>query len=119
MKRSPTHGLILLILLLAPAAHAEGWSLASPEAVLGGIPFTVTVDGPTDQFPVLLLAGALVDTVQASGDLADRRLDPGGILSLMALDGTVLATTEPRILPGWTAVLPPLLAIALHCVAQG
>lgn len=110
--------LLVLILLMAPFAQASDWSLEAPDAVLGGIPFTVSLDGDEAGFPVLLLTGAQVDTVQAPGEVNDRRLASGGTLQLTSMDGTVLATAEPRILPAWTAILPPLLAIALALLTR-
>jgi len=110
--------LLVLIMLMAPFAQAGDWSLEAPDAVLGGIPFTVSVDGDESGFPVLLLTDAQVDTVQVPGDVAHRRLESGGTMQLTTLDGTVLATAEPRILPAWTAILPPLLAIALALLTR-
>lgn len=100
-----------------PAAATE-WSLGVPEVVLAGVPFAVTVTGPAAAMPVVLVAPARRDTVAAGAAVGDLRLQPGQRLALYSGDGALLAEAAPRILPGWTAVVPPLLAIALAVLTR-
>ena len=109
--------LLLLILAAAPAGAGE-WTLDAPEVVLTGVPFTAVVTGDAHDFPVLLLAKAGADTVRGPGDVPGLRLASGQTLRLTSLAGRDLATTAPRVLPGWTAVIPPLLAIALALLTR-
>lgn len=104
--------------LLAPAATAAPWDLETPEVVLGGVPFAVEVTGPQAGFPVLLLAGAQHDTLRGPGTVAGVRLAAGQSLDLRDLDGATLAAAAPRVLSGWTAVIPPLLAILLALLTR-
>ena len=107
-----------LVLLSLGSARAAEWSLTAPSVVLEMIPFTVTVDGPEAGFPVLVSAGARVDTVAVAGSVVDLRLTAGEVIRLVAADRREIARSEPRILPGWTSVLPPLLAIVLALLTR-
>ena len=109
---------VLLALMLPVSALAAGsWSLTAPDVALRGIPVTATVDGPADGFPVLLTAGAGVDTVRAAGPV-QVTLGPGGDLTLRGPGGAALAKADCRVLPGWWSVVPPVLAIVLALVTR-
>lgn len=81
--------LVIGAVLLDPALADDGWSIGLPEVVLSGIPVEATVAGPPDEFPVVVTLG-----------------------------GDTLVEASPRVLPGWVAVLPPILAIALALVTR-
>ena len=105
--------LLGLALLATTGARADQWSLTAPAVVLEGIPFTVTVAGPDEGFPALVLTGANVDSALVAGPVSDLRLVSGEAIRLVTASNAEVARSEPRILPGWTSVLPPLLAIVL------
>lgn len=112
--------LLLVAALLAPAAAQTGdWTIDTPAVTLAGIPTEVSVHGPLSGFPVVLLTPAGRDT------LTDRdhatvtvSLHGGEALDLHTLDGQPLTSVQPRVLPGWVSILPPLLAIALALLTR-
>jgi len=113
-------GLVVGLLAAAgPAGAADApWSLDVPAVVLSGVPCEIAVSGPPAAFPVVIESAAWRDTLTGPGPAGPRRLARGDELRLVELDGTVLAAARPRVLPGWTAVVPPLLAIALALVTR-
>ncbi len=94
-----------------------GWALAVPEVVLADVPFSVTVEGPAGAFPAVVLAGGARDSLAAPGVVAGVRLASGEVVALRA-GGEQVAGAEPRVLPGWIAVLPPLIAIVLALLTR-
>ncbi len=119
-------GRILVLLALAgvlggltavPAAAAPRGE--APKVVLHGVPFTLKVSDPE-----LAPGDTLAVTVQAGDDLRPVRI-PGGetveVPDLRLGGGEDLAISWPggrthpelRMLPGWTSLLPPLVAILL------
>ncbi len=102
----------------AAAAGAEPWTLALPEVVLEDVPMTATVGGPADAFPVVVVRPAGRDTLAEAGEVSGLRLRRGQPLILEDLAGRTLATSTPRVLPGFTAVIPPLLAIVLALLTR-
>jgi Na+/H+ antiporter NhaC len=106
-----------MVLGAVPALAAADWSLESPAVALSGVPAELTVDGPPAEFPVVLVNGAAQDTVRAPGAIS-ATLERGRTVTLVAPDGRELARAEPRVLPGWVSVMPPLLAIALALVTR-
>ena len=110
---------VLCCCVCLPSALAAEWTLRAPEVALVGVPCEVAVDGPAAAFPVVLRSGAAQDTLRAPGAVHGVRLGRGDELRLQTLDGATLATAAPRLLPGWTAVIPPLMAILLAlCTRQ-
>ena len=109
--------LILVLVGLAMAsgaAAADEWTIDPPAITLANIPTEVTVSGPREGFPVVLLSPTARDTIATPEQATvSIRLEGGQTLDLVDLDGRHLATVQPRVLPGWVAVLPPLLAIVL------
>jgi len=98
-------------------APTPDWQLAVPELVLAGVPFSVTVAGPATAFPVVVVAGAARDSLAAPGPADGLRLASGEVVVLRA-GGEVVAEAAPRVLPGWIAVLPPLIAIVLALLTR-
>lgn len=109
---------LLVVIWAAPAAAADAWSLSAPEVVLGGVPCAIVVSGPPASFPVVLVTAAGRDTLDTPGPVAGLRLARGQTVRLVGLHGELLAVVSPRILPGWTAVVPPLLAIVLAILTR-
>jgi len=91
--------------------------LQVPDPVLEGLPFAVTVEGLTpDSGYVLRVEGQTYALTLENGVLrADsvRVARSGRVPIVLERDGQVVARAEARALPGWTSVLPPLLAILI------
>jgi hypothetical protein len=101
------------------AGPADGpWTVAVPAVVLGGVPFGATVDGPPAAFPVVVISGADRDTLSAAGEVARMTVSRGEAIRIESLAGVPLASTEPRVLPGAVAIVPPLLAIVLALLTR-
>ena len=114
--------LAVLLSAASPAGATEAgpspWSLDAPEVFLADVPATVTVHGPAAAFPVVLVGGSVRDTLAAPAAAVAVRLQPGDAVAVTATDGAELVRLEPRVLPGWVAVLPPLLAIVLALITR-
>ena len=104
----------------APPPPAAAPEVAPPKVVLPGAPFTITVTLPEDapETPVLV-RGADGSQVHA-GMLAagENKLEGLTVASRAQLPLQVEAAASsvpvaPRYLPGWVALLPPLVAIVL------
>ncbi|MEZ4388375.1 MAG: Na+/H+ antiporter NhaC family protein [Candidatus Krumholzibacteriia bacterium] len=120
-RRTALFCLTCLACLVVPAARTSAgatWQVTAPAVVLAGIPTEVGAEGPPDRFPVILYAAGARDTLTDHEDRMLVRLHAGEDLQMLAPDGTVLAAAQPRILPGWTAILPPLLAIVLALLTR-
>jgi Na+/H+ antiporter NhaC len=109
---------ISVFIAWATTVPASDWSLHAPEVVLSNVPFEVVITGPEDALPVILVHPAGRDTVMQVGPARGLRLVRNTGLELASLEGALLAEASPRILPGWTAVLPPLLAILLALLTR-
>jgi Na+/H+ antiporter NhaC len=122
--------LVVLLLLASPAAMwahqleaAEAPRVEAPRAVLGGIPFDLTVTRAEDapEVPFVL-------TTARGGELSRGTLPPGehriaGVQVGSRADLPLQLATEqqavpvaPRFLPAWLSVVPPLLAIAFALI---
>ncbi len=91
--------------------------LQVPDPVLKGLPFAVTVEGlAPDSSYVLRVEGQTYALTLENGVLrADsvRVARTGRVPIVLERGGQEVARTEARALPGWTSVLPPLLAILI------
>ncbi|ACY48533.1 Na+/H+ antiporter NhaC family protein [Rhodothermus marinus] len=91
--------------------------LQVPDPVLKGLPFAVTVEGlAPDSGYVLRVEGRTYALTPENGVLrADsvRVARSGRVPIVLERGGQVVARAEARALPGWTSVLPPLLAILI------
>ncbi len=91
--------------------------LQVPDPVLKGLPFAVTVEGlAPDSSYVLRVEGQTYALTLENGVLrADsvRIARTGRVPIVLERGGQEVARTEARALPGWTSVLPPLLAILI------
>lgn len=105
---------------------AQEVEIDAPAAVLGGIPFTVTVRAPTslDTLRATLttaegavLAEALIPPV---GEVVLRDIEIGrrDQLPLAVRVGEVQEEIDRPFLPGWFSILPPLMAIALALITR-
>ncbi len=105
----------------ATAQEGEGLSIEPPSVILRDVPFEVAVKDPSGQigdggafelrvgeqvFPGVMEGGqATVEGVLTS--------DPEASFILFDTGGAELATASGGTLPGWTAVLPALIAIVI------
>jgi len=108
---------------LALAAPAEAQELEAPSVALTGIPFDVVVVGA---------AGPEALLVRAGGETFAAELNDDGLLTAAGVvihargraeielvsAGGVVASAEVRVLPGWVAILPPLIAIAVALITK-
>ncbi len=114
--------LFLLTILVASPASAQS-PLQLPQAVSSGIPFHVEVD------PEVAAAGGLsvrvggqsyavtVDTeTGVASSEAIVALASGPLLVELLREGAVIASASKRVIPGWLAILPPLLAILVALI---
>ncbi|HEX2206482.1 MAG TPA: Na+/H+ antiporter NhaC family protein [Longimicrobium sp.] len=107
-----------------PAAQAPAAPDVSPPAVvLPGAPFTITVTLPDDapETPVVVRGadGSQVHagTLQAGENkLEELTVSTRAQLPLRVEAGGASVPVAPRWLPGWVAILPPLVAIALALI---
>jgi len=110
--------LACLLALMAASAAADSWTVDTPSVVLAGVPTDVAVSGPAGGFPVVMLSPGKRDTLMEAGAVATVRLQRGERLQLVSLAGAGLVDAAPRVLPGWTAILPPLVAILLALLTR-
>ncbi|SHK76707.1 Na+/H+ antiporter NhaC family protein [Rhodothermus profundi] len=105
---------IMLGLTHAVAAQPH---LRVPGLVLKDLPFTVTLEGvASDSGYAVHVAGQtyalkLIDGVLKADSV--RAMRSGRVAVVLTRGDRVLAQAEVRVLPGWTSVLPPLLAIVI------
>ena len=118
--------LSMIALVLVPPgagdvrAQAETVELDVPRVVLRGVPFTVTVTDPTGAFPegtpLTLRAGEQTYEVTSAGaETAIEDVVVAEDTSLVLVDdtGATLASAPVEPIPGWFAILPALVAIAV------
>lgn len=108
----------LLAVTQAQPIRASQWTITPPEVALGGVPCAVVIKGPQEAFPVVLVSAAGRVALEASGTIEGLLLKRGEVLRLETEAGEVLAERDVRVLPGWTSVLPPLLAIVLALLTR-
>ncbi|HJO05169.1 MAG TPA: Na+/H+ antiporter NhaC family protein [Acidobacteriota bacterium] len=112
--------LVVLCVLItaAPALAQEAeYALQPPAVALAGVPMQVAVTGPPEALPSLVLrAGGSRYEASIDGDTAsfvDVTLQRGETELELLSAGTVVATTDVRVLPGWISLVPALIAIAV------
>ncbi len=114
----------------SPQTNPQAVEVDAPRVVLTGIPFSLTVraEGIDAPLPVTVegatgrrLGGGLLLPGE-SLSIRDLSIEGREELPLSirtggrAADSAVVSTVHPRSLPGWTSLLPPLLAIILALV---
>ena len=111
------------VLGFATTVAAQQPEVQGPRVVLPGVPFGITVsagDGAGGQPYRLVTAGgeALASGTLGGEPVQVTELSIAGSseLPLRIETAAGTATFEPRFLPGWVSILPPLLAIALALV---
>ncbi len=109
---------LCFLLTAVPALAQEAdYALQPPAVALVGVPTQVAATGPPDALPGLVLrAGGDVYQASVDGDTAtfvDVTLQRGDSRLELVSAGTVVATVDVRVLPGWISVVPALLAIAV------
>lgn len=114
---------VLLALLAAPAPGRgqvpAAPEVAAPDVVLPGVPFTLTVTSPAAEPTLFVLRGAdgaeVASGVLQAGETEIPGLEVASAAQLpLRLEASGAAVpVAPRFLPGWTSVVPPLLAILL------
>ena len=110
--------------IAARPAPAQAIEVGAPSAVLKGVPFDLTVEGP-GSFDSLSVTVSTAD----GAVIGEQVLAPGGRavfrnvvitgadqLPLAVTAGEVSETVERPLIPGWFSVLPPILAIGLALV---
>ncbi|WP_029933114.1 Na+/H+ antiporter NhaC family protein [Rhodothermus marinus] len=116
MRASMLIGLILLGVVLVPGAKAQP-QIQVPDPVLKGLPFAVKVEGLTpDSTYALQVEGRTYALTWTNGiGQADsvQVTRSGRVPVKLVRASQVIAQAEVRALPGWTSILPPLLAILI------
>ena len=125
MQRAiPVGAMALVLFLWSAPASAQEVELDTPSLALAGIPFDVLIAGE--------VAGPEVLTVRAGGQTiaAELHADGGFIVAgvvvpstgaaeiELLVGGTVAASAEVRVIPGWISILPPLIAIAVALITK-
>lgn len=116
MDARVTAWLAVLFLGLMPAAMSQP-QLQVPDLVLKGLPFAITVDdAASDSGYVLRVEGRSYALMLANGRLRADSVQvtrSGRFLVVLEQNGREVAQAAGRALPGWTSILPPLLAILI------
>ncbi len=116
---------LLLTALAAPLTAQERLvpEVEGPAAVVGGNPFKLTVNLPGAPGPVPVVVrsarGELlaVDTLPPGGsEIPGLTVRSGADLPLLVATPAGAARYDATLLPGWTSVVPPLMAIALALI---
>ncbi len=111
-------------LLTAGVASAQeaDFGLQPPAVALAGVPTQVAATAPPDALATLVLrAGGRRYAAVVDGETAtfvDVTLARGESGLELESNGSVVATAELRVLPGWVSVVPALLAIAVALVSK-
>ena len=118
------------VLPLSPQTSPQAVEVDAPRVVLTGIPFSLTIRGDRIDFPVPVTVEGATGRRLGGGllvpgeSLVIRDLNIEGREELplsiraggRAADSAAISSVHPRSLPGWTSLLPPLLAIILALV---
>jgi Na+/H+ antiporter NhaC len=126
MNRSVAWTLAALAAVLAGvplAAQAPAPEVSAPRVVLTGTPFTLEVQRPEDAAPAPYSLRAADGSELAAGTLEGGEGGLGGpavrpaahLPRTLAVEGATVPV-RPRALPGWLAIIPPLLAIAFALI---
>lgn len=122
MTRSLPWLLLLLLLLLPTVSMGQGRVDAAPEVrapavVLPGNPFTLEVSGGEGPYTLTTAGGRVLEsgTLGADGGKVEGvSITSAAELPLrLQIDGGAAAEVQPRYLPGWVSIVPPLIAIVL------
>jgi Na+/H+ antiporter NhaC len=124
--RSPLARILVAVLFflgLGTALADESIGIDAPGVVLRDVPFDVTVTGLALSAGATLVAGESSFALAAGEDgtlvAEDVQLPDTGTTSLTAVvNGTSLATTSTKVLPGVVSILPPALAITTALVLR-
>ena len=114
----------------SPEMNTQAVEVDAPRVVLTGIPFSLTVRAAAIESPVSITVWGATGRRLGSGSLlAGESLVIGDLiiagrdefpLSITTGDRSAnspaVAAVAPKLLPGWTSLLPPLLAIILALV---
>ena len=110
--------------------NAQAIEVDAPRVVLAGLPFAITIRAPgTDSSIRVTVLGATGTRLGAgvlkpgeSLEIRDVRIDGREEIPLSITTGDrssvspAVATVSPKLFPGWTSLLPPILAIILALV---
>jgi len=107
-----------LLLTSVPAlAQDVEYALQPPPVALAGVPAQVAATGPPEALATLALrAGGNLYAPSVDFDtvtFVDVTLQRGDTRLELLSGGTVVATADARVLPGWVSLVPALLAIAV------
>lgn len=115
--------LVLSVMIPALAPLAAQGVEEHPAVVMGGLPFTVTLEGAADEsswFEVRDADGTLLRSgaVDASQSLAvpDLVVESRAALPLEVRVGGVTEIVRPHYAPAWYSIVPPLVAILLALI---
>jgi len=113
----------LLFFALALAGPVAGQSIEKgPKVILGGLPFSVTVEGGEAVLPWSLVtpAGRVVAEGELpageSAELGGLRIESRDELPLTLRAGTAELPVTAPFVPGWYSVVPPVVSILLALV---
>ncbi len=116
---------MLCVCFWASPAWAQDYEIDAPRVALAGVPFEVLVSGGDGLGPEqleLIAAGrahpaalhedggfVIAGVVVASSGAVELELRAGGV---------AVASATTRVIPGWIAILPPLVAIAAALISK-
>lgn len=116
---------VVLLALLpgAPAAQEPGAAVEAPRAVLDGVPFGLSVARPDDapEVPFVLTTARGAELARGTLPAGEHRIESLPVesradLPLRLTVADQAQTLAPRFLPGWLALIPPLVAIAFALI---
>ncbi len=109
-------------LIASSAAGQVGLAVSAPDVVLPGVGFTLSVstsealDGPIRVVTADGQELAQYASLPEGGEIAGLTIDGHSDLPIRVEAAGESVSISPRYLPGWTSILPPLVAIALALV---
>jgi len=112
------------LMVVAAPAWAQQLEIDAPPVALTGIPFDVLVLGDALGPEALVLrAGGETFTAAVQDDggfvVAGVVVPSSGSAALeLVVGGAVVAETAVRVIPGWFAILPPVIAIAVALITK-
>lgn len=101
------------------SASLLGQSVSVPQLVLKDVPFRISWENvPVDGNTQVVLAGldSLIVVKSSSGSARVKKTTPGSIE--LRIGGETAQAQEVLLVPGWTSLLPPLVAIILALVTK-
>lgn len=112
------------LMVLATPAWAQQLELDTPLLALSGIPFDVLIlgDAPGPEALVLRTGGeTFTAAIHEDGGflVAGVVVSSAGPADLeLVVGGAVVAEASVRVIPGWVAILPPVIAIAVALITK-